>query len=84
MSPSRFRRPASASRARLKNFIQVIWSASFTTCSSHPQALAFAVGVGLAGAMLSDRWLRRTVVASAVLMAGVGIWLVVAGATGRV
>jgi threonine/homoserine/homoserine lactone efflux protein len=46
--------------------------------------LAFAVGIGVAGAMLSDRWLRRTVVASAVLMAGVGIWLVVAGITGRV
>lgn len=46
--------------------------------------LAFAVGVGLAGAMLSDRWMRRTVVASALLMAGVGAWLVVAGVTGRV
>lgn len=46
--------------------------------------LAFAIGVGLAGTMLSARWLRRTVIASAILMAGVGIWLVVAGATGRV
>lgn len=46
--------------------------------------LAFAIGVGLAGAMLSERWLRRTVVASALLMAGVGVWLVAAGVTGRV
>lgn len=46
--------------------------------------LAFAVGVGSARTTLSPTWLRRTVMASALLMGGVGVWLVVAGITGRI
>jgi threonine/homoserine/homoserine lactone efflux protein len=41
--------------------------------------LAFAVGVGVAREALSPRWLRRSLVASALLMAAVGVWLIVDG-----
>lgn len=43
--------------------------------------VGFALGVGYAGAALSPTWLRRSLVASAVLMAGVGVWLVALGVT---
>ena len=43
--------------------------------------LAYALGVGMAREALSEVWLRRSVVAAAALMAGVGLWLVVTGIT---
>jgi threonine/homoserine/homoserine lactone efflux protein len=43
--------------------------------------LAYALGVGMAREALSEVWLRRSVVVAAVLMAGVGLWLVLTGIT---
>lgn len=41
--------------------------------------VALAVGVGRARVLLSDRALARSVVASALLLAAVGVWLIVSG-----
>jgi threonine/homoserine/homoserine lactone efflux protein len=44
--------------------------------------VVFAVVVGRGRSALAGRWLHRTVVASAVLMAGIGVWLIWLGVTG--
>lgn len=45
--------------------------------------VVFAVAVGRAGEMLGERALRSLTIASVVLMAGVGVWLVVEGLRGQ-
>ena len=44
--------------------------------------VVFAVVVGRGRSALAGPWLHRTVVASAVLMGGIGVWLIWLGATG--